>query len=32
VATWTDEMPAWAKPDPDMESWPQQPPPPPPAS
>lgn len=29
VAIWTEEMPAWAKLDPNMESWPQQPPPPP---
>ena len=29
VAIWTSEAPAWAKIDPAMESWPQQPPPPP---
>jgi len=29
MAIWTSEAPAWAKIDPEMESWPQQPPPPP---
>ena len=29
VAIWTEEMPAWAKLDPEMDSWPRQPPPPP---
>jgi hypothetical protein len=28
VAIWTEEMPQWAKVDPEMESWPRQPPPP----
>jgi hypothetical protein len=28
MAIWTEEMPAWARLDPDMESWPRQPPPP----
>lgn len=32
VAIWTDERPAWARLDPAMESWPQQPPPPQPAT
>jgi hypothetical protein len=29
MVIWTSERPEWAKPDPELESWPQQPPPPP---